>query len=996
MPEFYPGEHLQTAQVLVTSSGIESMIGCLKIIFYQMSNNAMTPLWNVQGWEAIYDLFSRTGLLDTALDLKGVRERNLTVRAFLENLFRAAIRAAISTATDAANGGIHAMEKNTRERALDLTKRLLSSGQDPNIRMHNATPLELAIRAAQPDLTELLLIAGADPDLACKWPGWLMNLALASEGPSHNKVRIIKLLLPHNGLTKLEKVLHAAIKLRDPDLVQQVVERGPYLLARTLGAEYPLYHDTALSVAAAVDIDATASILRHIGVQYPSRPTAAFITPDVFIAAASAGNSAVVSLLHDISPTGDSPNVRRITPLQAAVSKGHLSTCQLLLQLYGGLSAALIYIACHHGHLDILRCLLENGASVNTPINFGDAEACRSLCKAPVKDVTSGQSVTALQCLLEYWYADPKYFRLGPPHWFELLIESGAVLPRGAIVKFATAWWDTALLAALNAGGSPNETASNGRSALQCALQDHCPRESAGPLATVKTLLERGAQLLGGEVLQATRFQDRDLVLLLLDYGASLVGTDDNRGPTLDATISLNDDELLKRVVAELPGYYDAGSLCAAVQVGNTRLVDQLLANRPRQAQADLLEGTAVGLAAELGDVNLVRRLLAHLPRPHSASLPFHNSVGCLDFWYPRMFWRSRSGELVEGSPLALAVSETSDTEGFSELLRNGYCPDRLTWARVASRTEHLPCLKMLLHYNQRLDGLPPHALETDFILWQGIAERDKDVLLYLLKAGADVNEHNRTRVGMGDNRSPLQMAVEDGNLDIIDCLLQAGADINAPPSFFGGATALQIAAIQGNLGLAKQLLDLGARINARGARQCGRTALEGAAEHGRLDMLQLLLHYGALTTGAGRLQFVRAVHFAEREGHGAAADLLRRSREWTDEDADLYKKRSPQCNNCSGAMFDFDDGQMGWICMEDEDDQPHCCDEIHRSEDACIHDYSEVEEMWWAHKARDIHAFKNGEPDGESEEYEESYKEPIDGSDEDEFSMTFSTPFFY
>ncbi|KAH6954087.1 ankyrin repeat protein, partial [Ilyonectria destructans] len=135
----------------------------------------------------------------------------------------------------------------------------------------------------------------------------------------------------------------------------------------------------------------------------------------------------------------------------------------------------------------------------------------------------------------------------------------------------------------------------------------------------------------------------------------------------------------------------------------------------------------------------------------------------------------------------------------------------------------------------------------------------------------------------------PLQSAVGLGNLDInIDCLLQAGPNVNAPPSFFKGTTALQIAALRGQLGLAKQLLDLGARVNARGARESGRTALEGAAEYGRLDMLQVLLHYGALTTGAGRHQFVRAVSFAERDGHCPAADFLRSSREWTDEDADL------------------------------------------------------------------------------------------------------------
>ncbi|KAM0084597.1 hypothetical protein ACKRZS_003166 [Fusarium odoratissimum] len=235
-------------------------------------------------------------------------------------------------------------------------------------------------------------------------------------------------------------------------------------------------------------------------------------------------------------------------------------------------------------------------------------------------------------------------------------------------------------------------------------------------------------------------------------------------------------------------------------------------------------------------------------------------------------------------------------------------------------------------------------------LLSRCIGGEDKELLHYLLKAGADSNEHYPTRLV---NRSPLQMAVEAGNLDIIDLLLQAGAHINAPPSFFSGATALQIAAIQGNLGLAKQLLDLGARINAPGARQCGRTALEGAAEHGRLDMLQLLLHSGALTIGAGKLQFVRAVHFAERGGHDAAADLLRRSREWTDEDADLYEKRSPRCGSCPHSGLSLRDEQPGWRCLDYENGRYHCCDEIHSSGDECIYDYTEIEDLWYADRAR-------------------------------------------
>ncbi|EXA29075.1 hypothetical protein FOVG_19392 [Fusarium oxysporum f. sp. pisi HDV247] len=567
------------------------------------------------------------------------------------------------------------------------------------------------------------------------------------------------------------------------------------------------------------------------------------------------------------------------------------------------------------------------------------------------------------------------------------------MLPEGSVVSFASRWWDKALLAALDAGGSADETHRNGESALQCALMGPMFGGSAKRLATVKTLLERGAQLRGGEVLQAMTTRDRHLVRLLLRHGTRLFDTHENRGHTLDAAIMLNNDKLLEKVVAKLPGYYDAGSLCAAVKTGNIRIINLLLANRPQKVEADLLEGTAVGLAAESGDIQLVQKLLEHLGKPDSALIPCTNGDGIVFFNCESNIWRDNPKKLIEANPLALAVSEGTeddigdfsvsedDTKGFSELLENGYRSDRLTWLRVVSLGHH-SCLYLerLLHFKQRLDGVPPHPLETVSLLCDFIGRENKDVLHYLLKAGADANEYNRTRIGRSGNRSPLQMAVQVGNLDSIDLLLQAGAHLNAPPSFFGGAIALQIAAIEGNLGLAKQLLDLGARINARGARQCGRTALEGAAEHGRLDMLQLLLHSGALTTGAGQLQFVRAVHFAEQSGHDAAADLLRQSRQWTDEDADLYEKRSPRCGDSCFGEFVFDDGQSGWICLDDENGRAHCCDEIHSAGDECIHDYTEIEDMWYTDRAREMDALKSGESYDELDECEE----PVNGSDED------------
>ncbi|CAG8129866.1 unnamed protein product [Penicillium olsonii] len=128
--------------------------------------------------------------------------------------------------------------------------------------------------------------------------------------------------------------------------------------------------------------------------------------------------------------------------------------------------------------------------------------------------------------------------------------------------------------------------------------------------------------------------------------------------------------------------------------------------------------------------------------------------------------------------------------------------------------------------------------------------------------------------------RTPLQHAVELGNMEIFGLLLKHGADVNAPAAKNGGVTALQIAAIKGFTGIARRLLDLGADVNQAPAVKNGRTALGGAAEYGRIDMLQMLLNEGALVVGEYEDQYLTAVKLAEERGHYAAARLLRSFKE--------------------------------------------------------------------------------------------------------------------
>ena len=120
-----------------------------------------------------------------------------------------------------------------------------------------------------------------------------------------------------------------------------------------------------------------------------------------------------------------------------------------------------------------------------------------------------------------------------------------------------------------------------------------------------------------------------------------------------------------------------------------------------------------------------------------------------------------------------------------------------------------------------------------------------------------------------------MQKAAELGNLDIVDILVNRGADVNAPAAARGGGTALQLAVVGCYISVACRLLSLGADVNAPGSTADGRTALEAAAENGRLDMAQILFNAGAGSRRSDRGHVTNAIALAKGNGHFGVCDLL-------------------------------------------------------------------------------------------------------------------------
>ncbi|KAF3042412.1 hypothetical protein E8E12_008055 [Didymella heteroderae] len=117
----------------------------------------------------------------------------------------------------------------------------------------------------------------------------------------------------------------------------------------------------------------------------------------------------------------------------------------------------------------------------------------------------------------------------------------------------------------------------------------------------------------------------------------------------------------------------------------------------------------------------------------------------------------------------------------------------------------------------------------------------DYDMVQFLVDSGAEINRDAR----LGLLRTPLQRASEIGDFEMVEYLISQGATIDSAP-VYGGGTALQLAAMSGHTGIAKLLIENGADVNHAPAHGPGRTAFEAAAEWFRPDMMNLLVQHGA------------------------------------------------------------------------------------------------------------------------------------------------------
>lgn len=161
--------------------------------------------------------------------------------------------------------------------------------------------------------------------------------------------------------------------------------------------------------------------------------------------------------------------------------------------------------------------------------------------------------------------------------------------------------------------------------------------------------------------------------------------------------------------------------------------------------------------------------------------------------------------------------------------------------------------------YSLRVDKIPrPHDMIQSVSPLQAAALRgDEEIIDLLLQNGADVNCPAWGPGGV----TPLQAICylkantpqdRARKMRIASLLVNKGAKVNAAPARYLGLSALQAASFVGDVQIAGALVSHGADVNAPACKRVGGTALALAARQRHVHMVRFLLKAGALVPPAG------------------------------------------------------------------------------------------------------------------------------------------------
>lgn len=165
----------------------------------------------------------------------------------------------------------------------------------------------------------------------------------------------------------------------------------------------------------------------------------------------------------------------------------------------------------------------------------------------------------------------------------------------------------------------------------------------------------------------------------------------------------------------------------------------------------------------------------------------------------------------------------------------NGFTP--LHWAVIAGRTN---LFFWLIEQGAQVNAADPLGMTP---LHKAVVFNRVTCAEALIASGADVAALGRKYGAL--QLAPIHLAAEEGQADMIKCLLNHGVNVNAPTEGANHITPLHMAAAKGRVSALETLIAAGADINAGDS--ASKTPLTWALESGRRDTAEILRKVGAV-----------------------------------------------------------------------------------------------------------------------------------------------------
>ena len=186
--------------------------------------------------------------------------------------------------------------------------------------------------------------------------------------------------------------------------------------------------------------------------------------------------------------------------------------------------------------------------------------------------------------------------------------------------------------------------------------------------------------------------------------------------------------------------------------------------------------------------------------------------------------------------------------------------------------------IRFALRMGTRFDGKfdPEETSRATITPLQAAARKANLEMVKVLHArGADVNAKLSLDLGTTALEAACDGKYDEGNrLAVVEYLLNHGADVNPNTPYWSGKP-VSAAATAGYVETTVRLLKCGADVKADIL--AAWTPLCFAARNGRLDVVQVLLNKDAGVQCPEHLHYEEEIKAAERNGHWAVADLLRK-----------------------------------------------------------------------------------------------------------------------